>query len=348
MKKYKKSHIQKATYFFFLLFSGIIFSQQIPVDEYKSLNKSNKGIKKLTVKLNDTIKEEHYFGVSGNPYFSKEYSYFIKYYKYDKKNRIVKKIQVDPVRGFSCEEVKYSKNKIQVFTYLTEDEKKYQIEHDQYLKNKANGVEYTIVGNDTISIDDAYAVVESDEEYYKYGKEVNSIHDTISMFNSLAFKSIMKEPKYISFSAEYDSKLRPLNEKYFDSRNKITSNRKFNYSGNTVHIVYSVDMIGTGKIVQTLDHFNNVLTEVDKQKTLKYKYDKGNCTEKKEFQDGILANINSHIYKDGLLQQDVYEDFQNGGKFITDYIYDSNNRVIQTITSSNHSKQVYQYTYEYY
>ncbi|MEN2488847.1 hypothetical protein AAYQ05_13690 [Flavobacterium sp. B11] len=348
MKKNKKYHFRKTVLFITLLFSGLIFSQHIPVDEYKSLNKSDKGIKKLTVKLNDTISEEYYFDLNGMPYFSIERSYFIKYYKYDNKNRIIKKIQVDPVRGFSCEEVKYFKNKTKVYSYLTEDEKKYQLEHDQYLKNKANGVEYTIVGKDTISIDDAYEVVGSDEEYYKYAKEVASIHDTISMFNSFAFKNLMKEPKYISFSAEYDNKLRPLNEKYFNSRNKITSDKKFYYSGNTITIVSNTDMIGKGKIVQTLDSSNNILIEVEKQKTIKYKYDKGLCVEKKEFEGDILANITSCTYKDGLLEQNIYEDFQNGGKFVTNYVYDSNKRVTETISTSNHSKQVYKYTYDYY
>ncbi|KAF2336770.1 hypothetical protein [Flavobacterium ginsenosidimutans] len=348
MKNYKTPHFRKTALFVSFLFSGIIFSQNISVDPYNSINKNNKGVKKMIVKLNDTIKEEHFFDKTGMPYLLKENSFSVKYYKYDKKNRIIIRIQGDIIRGFSCQEIKYFKNKTEVFSYLTEDEKNLQIENDQYLKNKANGIQYTIVGNDTISIDDAYAVVTSDEEYYKYAKEITSIQDTTSMFNSFAFKNLMKEPKYMSFKADYDSKLRPLNEKYFDSRNKITSDRKFSYSGNTINITYKVDMIGTGEIVQTLDSSGNILTEVEKQKVINYKYDKGICIEKKEFQNNVLLNVASHLYKDDLLQQDIYDDIQNGGKFITDYVYDSSKRIIQITNSSNYSKHVYQYTYEYY
>lgn len=282
------------------------------------------------------------------PYLILNNSYSVNYYKYDNKNRIIKKIEGDIIRGFSCDEVKYSKNKIEVISCLTEGEKKFQIEHDQYLDKKAKGVQYYIVGQDTITIDDGYAVVESDEEYYKYKAEIEMIKDTAALFNSPNFKKLMNEPKYISFSAKYDSKLRPINEKYFNSRNKITSDRNFYYLLKKITVKYNVDMIGIVEISKTLDDFNNIVSEIEKNKILQYKYEKRNCIEKKEFQNQKLLNITSHIYNNDLLAKDVYEDLETGSKFLTEYEYDDNRRIVQKVDTSKYAKYTYKYEYEYF
>ena len=342
------SYLQKAALFVSFLFSQMIFSQNSSVRDYISVNKDNRGIKKITVKRNDTIREEHYFNKNGKPYLILNNPYSVAYYKYDNKNRIIKKIEGHTVIGFSDEEVKYSKNKTEVFSYLTDDEKMIQIENDQYLDNKAKGVKYTIVGKDTISIDDAYAVVQPDEEYSKYKAEIERIKDTAGLFNSPNFKRLLTEPKYLSFLAKYDSKSRPINEKYFNSRNKVTSDRNFYYLPKEITVKYNVDMIGIGEIIQTLDDHNNVVSEVEKDKILKYKYEKGNCIEEKEFKGEKLLNIRSHTYDNQLLIKDVFEDLESASTFFTDYVYDNNKRLIQKTDTSKHAKYIYKYEYEYF
>lgn len=96
---------------FFL--TGISFSQNNEIDDFIWENKNYKGIKKVTIKVNDTITEQQYFNTKGLPFFTKsERDFFnVKYYKYDKQNRIIKKVTGHVAIGFSCDEIKYSKKK---------------------------------------------------------------------------------------------------------------------------------------------------------------------------------------------------------------------------------------------
>lgn len=266
-------NIRQIIQLFLLLISGITFSQNNEIDDFVWTNKNNKGIKKITIKVNDTIAEQQYFNSKGLPYFTKYDRgdfFYVTYYKYDKQNRIIKKVKVHSVIGFSCDEIRYSKKKTEVFSFLTEDEKNAQLEKDIYLDNKAKGIEYTIVGQDTISIDDAYAVVEPDSVYYKYAQEMDKIKDTTAVFSSPNFKKLMKEPKYLSFLIEFDSKSKPINQKYFDSRNNMTSLNEFYYSPGKIITKYKTDMIGLGEIIKTLDKSGNIIIEKEGSKVFKY------------------------------------------------------------------------------
>lgn len=337
--------------FVFLFTSGIIFSQDNYINNQITLNKNNKGIKKITTKRNDTIIEFQYFNKSGILYFSKSLQEFfhIAYYKYDDKNRIIKKINGYAAQGFSCEEIKYSNKKTEIFSYLTEDEKESQIEHDKYLENKAKGIEYTIVGSDTISIDDAYAVTQSDEDYYKFGKEIREINDTIALLTSPNFKKLLNEPKYLDYLVEYDSKSRPIIAQFFNSRNKLTSLHTFSYSPQKIKIRYQGDMIITREIIKTLDQFGNVLNEVDGDKILTYKYENQLCTEMKEFKNEKLLNKTSFTYENKLLKKRIFEYPEYGPvKYISEYSYNDKKLITQKIDSSRNSKNIYTYDYEYY
>jgi len=336
---------------FLVFISGITFSQNNEIDDYVWVNKNNKGIKKVTIKVNDTIAEQQYFNSKGLPYFTKydRGDFFnVTYYKYDKQNRIIKKIKGHAVIGFSCDEIKYSKKKTEVFSFLTEGEKNSQLEKDIYLDNKAKGIEYTIVGQDTISIDDAYAVVEEDSVYYRYVPEIGKIKDTTAIFNSPSFKKLMKEPKYLSFLIEFDSKSKPINQKYFDSRNNMTSLNEFYYSPDKIITKYKTDMIGRGEIIKTFDKAGNIISEKEGNKVLKYKYENEKCIEKKEFMDEKLLNTKTHIYNGKLLAKDLFDDIQYGNKYMTEYKYDDKQKLIQKTESSKYTKYVYTYEYEYY
>jgi hypothetical protein len=338
--------------FLILLFtSGMIFSQDNYINDQISLNKNNKGIKKITTRVNDTIFEFQYFNKNGMLYFSKSLREFfhIAYYKYDDKNRIIKKVNGHAALGFSCDEIKYSNKKTALFSYLTEDEKESQIEHDKYLDNKAKGIEYTIVGSDTIAIDDAYAVTQSYQDYYKFGTEIKGINDTIALLNSPNFKKLLNEPKYLDFFVEYDTKSRPIVRKFFNSRNKLTSLNNFNYSNQKIIMKYTTDMIGTGQVIKTLDQFGNVVNEVDGDKTLTYTYENQLCTEMKEFKNNKLLYATSYKYENKLLKRSIYEDLQScSGKYISDYTYNDKKLITQTINSSRNNKNIYTYEYEYY
>lgn len=327
------------------------FAQNNDIDDFVWTNKNNKGIKKITIKVNDTITEQQYFNIKGFPYFT-TYNrgdfFYVKYYKYDKQNRIVKKITGHSIIGFSCDEIKYSKKKTEIFSFLTVDEKDAQIQNDIYLQNKAKGIDYTIVGQDTISIDDAYAVVEPDSVYYKYVPEISKITDTTAIFNSPSFKKLIKEPKYLSFLIEFDSKSKPVNQKYFDSRNNITSIYEFYYSSEKIITKYKINMIGPGEIIKTLDKEGNIISKKEGSTIFKYKYENGNCIEEKEFTDEKLLNIKNHIYKGKLLEKDIFDDIQNGNKYITEYKYDNNQRLVEKIESSKYVKYINKYEYEYY
>lgn len=81
----------------------------------------------------------------------------------------------------------------------------------------------------------------------------------------------MKEPKYLSFLIEFDSKSRPIKQKYFDSRNNITSVNDFYYSPGHIIIKYKTDMIGSNEIIKTLDNEGNITSEKEGSKIIKYK-----------------------------------------------------------------------------
>ncbi len=344
-------NINSFLYFILLFTSGITFSQDNYINNQISLNKNNKGIKKITTKRNDTIVEFQYFNKNGMLYFSKSLQEFfpIAYYKYDEKNRIIKKINGHAGLGFSCEEIKYSNKKTELFSYLTEDEKESQIENDKYLDNKAKGVEYTIVGSDTIAIDDAYAVTQSYEDYYKFGKEIREINDTIALLASPNFKKLLNEPKYLDYLAVYDIKSRPLIQKFFNSRNKITSVKTYKYTPQKIIINYQIDMIGTGEIIKTIDQFGNVLSEVDGDKILMYTYENQLCTEMKEFKNEKLLNTTSFTYENKLLKKRIFEYPEyRPVKFISDYSYNDKKLITQKIDSSRNNKKIYTYEYEYY
>lgn len=330
---------------------GITFAQNNDIDDFVWTNKNNQGIKKITVKVNDTIAEQQYFNTKGLPFFTKSERgdfYNVKYYKYDKQNRIIKKIQGHAVIGFSCDEIKYSKKKTEIFSFLTVDEKDAQLQNDIYLDNKAKGIEYTVVGQDTISIDDAYAVVEPDSVYYKYVPEIGKIKDTTALFNSPSFKKLISEPKYLSFSIEFDNKSRPIKQKYIDSRNKVTSLNEFYYSPGKIITKYKTDMIGSNQIIKSFDDEGNITSEKEGSKIIKYKYENKKCIEEKEFSDEKLLNTKTHIYNGDFLEKDIFDDIEYGNKFTTEYKYGDNQKLIQKIETSKYAKRIYTYEYEYY
>lgn len=336
---------------FFLLISTFAFAQEPHsyINDYDYLNKNTKGVKKITVKENDTIQEQHYFNNKGLIYFFlKNRLNHVGYFKYDKKNRLIKKINAYAIQGFSCEEIKYSDKSTQLFSYLTEDEKQRQLENDKYLENKSKGIEYTIVGQDTISIDDAYSVVTSDEEYYKYKNEIEGIKDTTALLNTQGLKKLINQPKYLDFSIEYDSKLRPLNEKFFDSRNNVTSVHTFSYLPGKIINKYKTDMIGMGEIIKTFDEHKNIISEKEGSKNLKYKYKDQHCIEKSEFKNDTLLNTTTYNYDNNLLSESIYRNLEDGNVYFSNYKYNSKNLITEIIFRYQQFQRVYKYEYEYY
>lgn len=61
--------------------------------------------------------------------------------------------------------------------------------------------------------------------------------------------------------------------------------------------------------------------------------------------DDKLLNAKTHIYNGTILSKDLFDDIQYGNKYMTEYKYDDNQKLIQKIESS---KDVYTYEYEYY
>lgn len=353
MKPTNNPHISfnQVILLFFLFFSTFVFAQEPHsyINDYDYLNKNTKGVKKITIKENDTIQEQHYFNNQGLIYFFlKNRLNHVGYFKYDKKNRLIKKINGYAIQGFSCEEIKYLNKSTKLFSYLTDDEKELQLEKDKYLENKSKGIEYTIVGQDTISIDDAFSVVTSDEEYYKYNKEMEGIKDTIALLNSRSFKKLISQPKYLDFSIEYDSKLRPFNEKFFDSRNNVTSVHTFSYLPGKIINKYKTDMIGMGEIIKTFDEHGNIISEKEGSKNLKYKYKDRNCIEKSEFKNDALLNTTSYNYNNNLLSESIYNNLEDGNIYFSDYKYNSENLIVEIIFRSKQFRRVYKYEYEYY
>lgn len=345
-----------------LFLNGIVFSQNNKLDEYSWLknvllykiwgqdydlfSQGHKGIEKITIKINDTISEQQFFNRKGIPYYIKN-SFGIRYYEYDKNNRIIKHIYVNPTGGFECDEMKYFEKKVHNYSYINQEEINYEIESQKKLKKemdslrKQNNIEQDIV------VDEAYAVVEPDSVYYKYLKEMNLIIDPKTLLNSPSFKKLIKNPKFLSFSAEFNSEFKKGSKTYFDVNHKITSYSTFDYLPKKIIEKYNLEMVGTGEIIRELDDLGNVLNEIEGDKTISYKYENGKCIEKKEFKKGVPVSLDSYIYKNNLLIEKSYKDMVNDNVYTSVFLYE-NNVLISRTDTSRYAKNVYAFEYKYY
>jgi len=316
----------------FLLTLNIGYSQYNEAD-FTWLNEDNKGIKQITVSKNNKIGIVQQFNQNGDPYFIKNSEFngdkviAIWYFHYDKNNQTDQIIFAHSNLGFEIDLYTRDKNVKETYTHLSKATEDY-----------INSLE-------SDSEDSTY----TDYNDFSYLSEVRAINDTASLLKSKSYLELLERKVYLKEKTVFNDQQKIISQKTFNFKEKTESETTIKYQENKTIITFSDKTLGVKNVTtQTFDSQGNLIIESDNYRSAKYVYNDKKLTEKTIIEDKKVVSKTTYTYNGDLLVTEVFEDFENGRKYSSQYEYNEKDKLKTKTLERTEGKSQFKYEYLYW